>query len=229
MKQIIDYKGNKVNVITKTEAAYEAIKNDIIEGAYESGSKIVIHHIAKKYHVSEIPIREALKKLEAGGLVRNIPHAGFVVTETDFKNQNHIFEVRQLLEGQATALAAQNITGKTLRRLKSLQTRMRRICDSEFVKLAKLNYEFHETIYASCQNPTLYKLIQQVWAQAPRTRAIFSLIPQRGCASVEEHERIVSALEANDGERAKQAMLEHKARAYRLLAQTEEEKSVANF
>jgi len=209
---------------TKTEAVYEEIRTDIIEGVYEPGQKVVIQRLAKRYRVSEIPIREALKKMEAEGLVRNIPHAGFVITETDFKNQRNIFEVRQLLEGQAVALAAHHITPKTLKHLRSLQGRMEKICATEPIKLAKLNYEFHNAIYGSCQNPTLFRLIQQVWAQAPRTSSIFSLVPGRGCASVEEHGRILQALEAGNPEEAKRALLDHKERSYRILAQAEPEK-----
>src|SRR4030043_2202907 len=99
---------------TKNQLAYERLKMGIVQGNYEPGSSLLLHTIANSFGISEIPIREALKKLEAEGLVTHAPHFGFVVTEPDFKNQMEIFEVRQLLEGYATWLAASHISSETL-------------------------------------------------------------------------------------------------------------------
>jgi DNA-binding GntR family transcriptional regulator len=204
---------------TKTEMAYEAIRKGIIEGAYEPGRRMKIQALAREFGVSDIPVREALKKLEAEGLVNSIPHAGFTVTQPDFSSQQHIFEVRQLLEVHAVQLAVGNMTPEILKRLKTLQNGMKRVCKDDMVELAQLNYEFHDTIYSSCNNPTLYKLIQQVWALSARTRSIFSLMPDRGCASVEEHQRIYESLEAGDSQGAQDAFRKHKEESYKLLAE----------
>ena len=203
---------------TKNEMAYEAIKNGIVEGAYEPGKRLIIQALAKELGISDIPVREALKMLEAEGLVDHAPHAGFRVSKPDFKSQQHIFDVRQLLECHAVGLAVQNMSPETLEKLGGLQDRMRQICREDMVELAQLNYEFHDTLYKACNNPTLYKLINQVWAMSARTRSIFTLLPDRGCESVEEHQEIYRNLKAGDIEGAQKAFRVHKENSYRLLS-----------
>lgn len=85
--------------------------------------------------------------------------------------------------------------------------------------LAELNYQFHDLIYSSCQNPILYKLIQQVWAMAPRTRSIYSLIEGRALSSIQEHGNIYRHLVTGDAEGAKEALIKHKQKSYELLIQ----------
>lgn len=204
---------------TKNQLAYERLKTGIIQGDYEPGSNLLLHKIAKSFGISEIPVREALKKLEAEGLVSHAPHFGFVVTEPNFKNQGEVFEVRQLLEGYATWLAASHISSETLKKLKDLLEKMKKKTSKDMIRLAELNYQFHDLIYSSCQNLILYKLIQQVWAMAPRTRSIFSLIKGRAQSSIQEHENIYRYLVARDAERAKEALIKHKQESYDLLLQ----------
>ena len=100
-------------VKTKQQLSYENIKAAIIQGEYRPGEKLVVGTIARKLGVSNIPVREALKKLESEGLVQNTPHLSPVVAVPDFKNHAEIFATRQLLEGQATLLAAQTCRRKS--------------------------------------------------------------------------------------------------------------------
>jgi DNA-binding GntR family transcriptional regulator len=204
---------------TKNQLAYERLKIGIIQGDYEPGSNLLLHAIAKGFGISEIPVREALKKLEAEGLVSNAPHFGFIVTEPDFKNQREIFQVRQLLEGYATWLAAGHISSETFQKLKDLLEEMKKKVSKDMIRLAELNYQFHDLIYSSCQNPILYRLIQQVWTMAPRTRSIYSLIKGRAQSSIQEHENIYRHLVARDAEGAKKALIKHKQESYDLLLQ----------
>jgi len=204
---------------TKNQLAYERLKTGIIQGDYEPGSSLLLHTIANSFGISEIPIREALKKLEAEGLVSHAAHFGFVVTEPDFKNHMEIFEVRQLLEGHAAWLAASHISSETLEKLKGLLDEMKKKASKNMTHLAELNYQFHDLIYSSCENPILYRLIQQVWAMAPRTRSIFSLIKGRALSSIREHENIYRYLVARDAEGAKEALIKHKQKSYDLLFQ----------
>ena len=102
-------------VKTKTTLAYETLRHGIINGVYKPGERLVIHTVAEGFGISPIPVREALKTLEAEGLVKNTPHVGFVVTEPNFAEKNQVLEVRQLLEGQAIWLAAGRMPPKLLK------------------------------------------------------------------------------------------------------------------
>jgi DNA-binding GntR family transcriptional regulator len=204
-------------VKTKQQLSYENIKAAIVQGEYKPGEKLVVGTIARKLGVSNIPVREALKKLESEGLVQNTPHLSPVVAVPDFKNHAEIFATRQLLEGQVTLLAAQNMPPKILKKLKKILEEMKRACDTDAIKVADLNHQFHDLIFASCGNAILYKLIQQLWPICPRAKFIFPLVPSMIPVSVKEHEEIYSLLEARDPEGAKQAFLKHKQSCYDLL------------
>jgi len=201
---------------TKQQVAYEHIKKGIIRGDFLPNEKLILRTLAAKLSMSEIPIREALQRLEAEGMVQNQPHRGFLITEPDFKRHKHLFDVRQLLEGQAVYLAARAMSSRALRTLRSIHEEMKANID-DIPRLTELNYQFHDLIYASCGNPVLYNLIHQIWSSAPRTQTIFTLMKNRIGTTIEEHEAILLALETCLPEQARDALTHHKSGAYDLL------------
>ncbi|RJX32540.1 MAG: GntR family transcriptional regulator [Desulfarculus sp.] len=218
---------NKFN--TKTGVAYESLKRDIADGKYRPGEKLTISQISKELHISDIPVREALNRLESEGLVENTPHVGYKVTHPEFDKFIEVFEVRQLLEGQAAALAAKNIAPEALQEMARLLDFMGETTrQNDMDALTKLNYQFHHIIYSSCGNGVLTRLIEQVWAIYPRTRSIFIMIPERAFSVLPEHEEIYKALKNGDAERAREALLRHKQRSYDLLVNYEQNLEVAN-
>lgn len=214
---------------TKTAAAYESLKRDISDGKYGPGHKIIISQVSKELHISDIPVREALNRLESEGLVENTPHVGYKVTHPEFDQFVEVFEVRQLLEGKAAALAAQNIKSEALDELAALMESMgEATLQNDMTLLTQLNYQFHHLIYSSCGNGVLSRLIEQVWAIYPRTRSIFMIIPERAITALPEHEEIYQAIKDGDAERAKNALLRHKQLSYDLLVNYEKSLEVAN-
>lgn len=203
---------------TKTDVAYDFLKREITDGTYQPGGRIKISQVARELSVSDIPVREALNRLESEGLVEHTPHVGYKVTHPEFNKYVEVFQVRQLLEGQATALAAEAIRPEAVEELQSLVELMREATEKgNMVALAKLNYKFHHLIYSSCGNSVLIRQVEQVWAIYPRTRSIFTMIPERAITVQAEHEEIFQAIKAGDALRAKQTMFEHKQRSYDLL------------
>src|SRR5690625_4909447 len=95
--------------ITKKDFVYKNLKNEILEGGLEAGEKIIISRIAKRFEVSEIPVREALNMLRIEGLIEFSPHIGAIVSSISTKDIQEIFEIRIELEGLATRLAAISI------------------------------------------------------------------------------------------------------------------------
>jgi len=202
---------------TKNQLAYEYIKEEIVSAALPPGTRLIIHSLAKKYGISDSPVREALRKLEAEGIVTNTPHVGYIVTEPDFTELDKVFEVRQLLEGHATWLAAQRITHSALTRLKDIINDMHSCDKDDLVLFSQLNTEFHDIIYSSCGNPVLYETIKHTASMAPRTKSIFSLVNNRMHSSLKEHEIIYKYLKNGNADKAKEVLLSHKQIAYELL------------
>lgn len=207
---------------TKSAVAYENLKSEIIDGIIKPGERIIIQAVAKKYGISEIPVREALKKLEADGFVQNTPHVGVVVTLPNFENHGDLFEVRELLECRAVELAASKISQATLDELVQILEQMSQVCNDDPIAFSRLNDQFHDKIYAASGNKVLYKFIQQAWAMSPRTRSIFSLVPGETRKSLDQHKEIYACLVNKNPVKAREAMKMHKEEGFRLLSECSE-------
>lgn len=203
---------------TKSSLAYDAIKTSIIEGRYLPGQKIGISQIAKQLHMSDIPVREAMHRLGSEGLLEYAPHLGFRVSLPEFENYTDVYEVRQLLEGEAAERAAKNVSSLSLNEMKQLNEEMRVIAQGgDMTIFSALNSRFHALLFSSCGNPVLVRQIEQVGAIYPRTRAIFAMFPERTVSALHEHEEILQYFEKKDSKGAKRAYQEHMARGYALL------------
>lgn len=203
---------------TKSRLAYEAIRKSITLGQYLPGQKIGISEVARQLATSDIPVREAMQRLQAEGFLEYTPHVGFRVTRPDFHKYTDVYDVRQLLEGDAAARAAVRMTSEGLAELEALHEKMRQAAASgDSATFSDLNQSFHAAIFASSGNPVLIRQIQQVGAIYPRTHAIFVMFPQRLAAAQREHEDVIRCLERKDSDGARRAYLHHMAEGYALL------------
>ena len=202
--------------VTKQQFAYDALKGDIINGTHLPGAKLVISRIAKSLSISDIPVREALKLLEAEGIVVNRPHAGFEVTAPNFHEAREMFHVRHLLEGEATYLATKNMTPELLAVVrKNLEAMEDPATDA--VEAGKLNRKFHQAIYAACGNSYLLGILQQATANTIRAQSVYVLFPEQLQTAIKEHRGILAAIEKGDAEGARTLLWAHKEASYNLL------------
>lgn len=180
----------------KTQLAYEYILSRIENGVYGPGYRVVIDQIARELGLSIIPVREAIRQLEAEGLVEFKPYTGAVVSNVNEKEYIETLSVLAVLEGYATALGSANLTKEAINELERLNERMERALEElELERFSELNYEFHSLIYAHCGNAYLEEQIKQIWQRMKRIRAYgFTFVPQRAKASIEEHREIIRLL-----------------------------------
>lgn len=180
----------------KTQLAYEYILSRIENGVYGPGYRVVIDQIARELGLSSIPVREAIRQLEAEGLVEFKPYTGAVVSNINEKEYIETLSVLAVLEGYATALGSANLTKEAINELERLNDRMERALEElELERFSELNYEFHSLIYAHCGNAYLEEQIKQIWQRMKRIRAYgFTFVPQRAKASIEEHREIIRLL-----------------------------------
>ncbi|WJQ10204.1 GntR family transcriptional regulator [Geobacillus stearothermophilus] len=180
----------------KTQLAYEYILSRIENGVYGPGYRVVIDQIARELGLSSIPVREAIRQLEAEGLVEFKPYTGAVVSNINEKEYIETLSVLAVLEGYATALGSARVTKEAIDRLEQLNERMERALEEfEFEQFSDLNYEFHTLIYAHCGNAYLEEQIKSIWQRMKRIRAYgFTFVPQRAKASIDEHAHIIRLL-----------------------------------
>ncbi|MFE0019727.1 GntR family transcriptional regulator [Amycolatopsis sp. NPDC059021] len=198
---------------SKSQRAYQVIKARITDGDYGPGHRLVLGSLAKDLAVSPVPVREAIRLLEAEGLVRYVHNVGATVTAIDPVEYRHTMQVLAIVEGAATALAAPHVTAAGLAKAAGLNERMRD-CLTEFdpVTFTRLNHEFHEVLYERCPNPELLDAVRRAWTKLAAIReSTFSFVPERVAASVAEHDQLLDLVRSGSGAE----WIEHQARGHR--------------
>lgn len=191
----------------------DAIRSRVIDGRYVPGQRLVETDLTQEYEVSRGPLREALKRLAAEGVVDIIPHRGASVRRPSRAELDELFRVREALEGLAARLAAEHASAPDvrarLRREAELQGANRR--DFDTIDYIEDNERFHRTIFELAGSPMLDRMIQQLHMPVYRA-AFFRLFKATNRPrSVRQHLAILEAIIAGDPDRAEREMRRHVA------------------
>jgi DNA-binding GntR family transcriptional regulator len=205
---------------TKAEKVYQRIRASILSGELAPNTKIVITHLARQFGVSNIPVREALKRLEAEGLVVITPHTDTHVAAIDAQLLREIYPIRILLEGYAARLAAGRRTRADIDRFRNHIAAMdRAIRANDMTNMGRLNHGFHLDIYQVGGNRSLVGYIKDLWQKTGMAHMVFPLHPSRAKSSNREHKAIVDAIEKGDGAGAERLLAEQNERTMKILLQ----------
>jgi DNA-binding GntR family transcriptional regulator len=207
-----------VEFASKLDLAERQLLQLIASGEIGPGEPIRQSHLAERMGISPTPVREALRRLEAQGVVVLEPHRGVRVAEVEPHDMSEIYEIRAALEGLAVECAVDRMSQKQVQSVKNAQARLEEAWAAREPKLlVKFNYQFHTGIYRLSGRPRLIKLIDSLWPLFPWDS--MWTIPGRGPAIVKEHQDILDAIRDRDAARAHQAMRIHmEAGAKALLA-----------
>ncbi|MFF8700578.1 GntR family transcriptional regulator [Streptomyces albidoflavus] len=189
-----------------------AIREDIVSGVHERGSRLTEEQLARRYGVSRVPVREALRTLEAEGFVVTRRHAGACVAEPTEQEAADLLEIRMLLEPLGAARAARRRTEahlKVLRGLVRLGQERARLGEGE--DLRSLGAWFHETLAQASGSPGLTALLTQLRQKVTWMYAVDP--PAAPAESWAEHGAIVDAVARGDAERARALTAQHAERA----------------
>jgi DNA-binding GntR family transcriptional regulator len=203
---------------TKQERVYEAIRERILSGAYGPGYRVVIDTIAEEFKVSGLPVREAIRRLEAEGLVLYRRNAGAHVATADPRVFDEEMTLLAVLEGYATALAAPSLDDVAISRLKQINAEMEHaISGVDSLRFGALNQSFHAVIYDHCPSTALASMLPDVARRLDAIRrTVFVQIPYRGFTSVAEHAQLLDLIERKAPfDEVERAAREHKLNAVR--------------
>lgn len=200
--------------LSKSEQAYQALRERIDSGQYVPGFRLVLAPIAAELGVSVVPVREAIRRLEAEGLVtfeRNVGAQVALIQDTEYL---YTMETLALIEGYATALVAQTITPAQIERACAINQTMRETLEAfDPQSFTELNLEFHSVLFEDCPNLHILDLVHRGWNRLKVLRnSSFSFVPGRAQESVDEHERLLGLIERG----APLPEIEHVAREHRL-------------
>lgn len=195
---------------TMHEIAYETIRDAILNGRYQPGQRLVAEELAKDLGVSRMPVREALHRLEATGLVTLMPHRGAVVNELSESEIIEIYHIRAVLDGLATRQAAPHLTKADYDRLNALLDEMAAAAKAKDLdRVLRVNRDFHQLIWQAAHAPRLHSLLENLYDASQRFRNISVLLPGRLERLTQEHRRIAQALARGDVEKAERFAVNH--------------------
>lgn len=181
---------------SKSQDAYDWIRERITRHEYGPGYRLVLASIAAELDMSVVPVREAIRRLEAEHLVTFEKNVGARVSVVDEDQYVYTMQTLSLVEGYATRLAAPHLTDEDLDAASEINERMHRLLDHFDAHVyTQLNQQFHAVLFAACPNPHVLDLVDRGWSRLAGLRdTSFALIPSRPRHSVEEHDRIVELI-----------------------------------
>jgi len=194
--------------LTKTERATQALRDAILRGDIPTGGQLTVGELAEQLGMSPTPVREAIRILQAEGLLHQAPHhtiSAITFTEQDIVN---IFDLRAVLEALATRLATPLLTERDFARLDAILDQMRVARQAEdFPAVHRINVEWHVTIYRATGNTILLNTIQSLW-QKFLWESLWS-VGAHTATSLDQHAEILAALRARNADHAAELMATH--------------------
>ncbi|MGD9705965.1 MAG: GntR family transcriptional regulator [Acidimicrobiia bacterium] len=183
---------------SKADHAYAVIRQRVLDGATAPGDRLVIEQIAREINVSAVPVREAIRRLEAEGYVTYTRNIGPTVTSIDLDLFPETVEAVAVLEAAAIGLAAPHVTASDIERARALNDTLRTSLDDlDPIRFTHTNQLFHEVLYQRCPNRRILDMVTREWALLATTRrSAFSVIPERAASSVDEHEQLLRLIES---------------------------------
>ncbi|HET8758659.1 MAG TPA: GntR family transcriptional regulator [Solirubrobacteraceae bacterium] len=192
--------------VTLAQAAADAVREMIMLGELPVGSRIRQRELAAQLRVSRTPMREALSKLASEGLIRTDPSGQAIVCRPSVEELEELYEIRQLLEGQAAAHAAEHRRPEDVERLRRIVASLDHAPSAD--AWVRLNAEFHTALYRLAQRAELVRLIDSLRI---RTEVYVRILVETGSSdeAQQDHRDIVAALDAGDADKIRSLVHKH--------------------
>ena len=195
---------------TLSAQVYERIRAAIIQQVLPLGERLDQNKLADDLQVSLVPVREALKMLEADGLVSIIPRRGAFVTTISLKDLADLYFARQIVEGETAYHAIDRLTQDDLSSMETLAQQMREATDREDMhEFMRFNRGFHMTIYRALDNSHLVQMIEGHWERSEIYRFRYLFIAHSAQKIHAEHAAILGACRQRDRDQAKELVRQH--------------------
>lgn len=185
----------------------DILRAAILKGELKGGQQLIQADIAEQFGMSRIPVREALKQLEAEGLVKLNPNKGAIITELSADEVQEIYEIRSFLETGAIEISIMNLTAEDLNRAEEILKAIDNAPDVN--KWLELNWEFHSCLYSPANRPRLLSIINNLHVNVARYMRIYLELMNFEDKSQEEHYRILTACREKNVQEAVEIIKQH--------------------
>jgi DNA-binding GntR family transcriptional regulator len=198
---------------TSQEAVLGEIRRAIMSRELQPGERVRQEQLAERLNVSRVPVREALKVLEAEGQVTYQAHRGYTVVALSLEELEEIYLARSLLEKEMTRRAVPKVDAGLIQHLESSVARMDDFADAgDVLGYAEANWDFHFALFERAGLPRLYRITEVLWRVSEAYRGAIFTSTWLGRAR-KDHRRILEACKAGDADETITAQEEHRSNA----------------
>jgi DNA-binding GntR family transcriptional regulator len=209
-----------------TSAVAEKLRDQIIRGEIVEGAQLRQDVIAGQYHVSRIPVREALRQLHAEGLITIVPNRGAIVPELSPSDIEELFAIRALLEPEVLKLSVPRLTptdlGQAEAVLNKYMSELRR--EEHMENWGRMNWQFHSILYSRAERPHFMSIIRNVNHNGERYTRLQLYLTHGMKRANEEHHQILKLCRKNEVAAACKLLRQHIQHAGQSLKQVLEER-----
>ena len=206
---------------TTPDLIADTLRDEILRGDVPPGQALRQEELAERFGVSRLPVRDALLRLEARGLVHVYPNRGAFVISLSADEVREIYEMRILLEGDLIEHAVPRMTADDWRRIDAAKLDAERSADGP--EWVEGDWKFHRALYEPAGRPRQLAMIEQLRGTVARYSIARTTLPSRTPDWLADHDAIVEAARARSAVAAKRRLADHLRRAMGLvLAQIEE-------
>jgi DNA-binding GntR family transcriptional regulator len=175
------------------------MRSDIFHGVLVPGERITIARLAKRYGVSHLPVREALRMIEGHRLVRILPRRGALVRSVDHRVVSNIYDCRAALDSMAAGKCATQISPSQVDQLQRFAEAHRAsLAVGDSARAFAANRDFHAAIYSFADNEDALRMVQGGWELVSSLRRQFGISDRRQAQAVEEHFQLIEAYRSHN-------------------------------
>jgi DNA-binding GntR family transcriptional regulator len=190
--------------MTLRERIVESIRNAIVNGKLQPGTRIAEPELADKFGISRTPIREAFRQLESEGFISVVPRKGAIVASISPQDISNFYDLKMVLEGYAAHCAAKVLTPADIAKMETVNRQMEAASHKKDLRrILALHNEFHDIFLRACGNEKLHAIVQNMVMQFQRFRLILAM-PGRIEGSIRQHREIIEAFRKKDPDLAEE-------------------------
>lgn len=192
---------DRLDYRTLCEAVYIKVRDEILDGRLKPGQSLRQTELATRFGISRMPVRDAIRKLEADGFATIHPAAGAIVAFPNIEEFQQVCQVREVLENLAARIAVPNLTDGDIESLRQTVAQMQQASRNRDLTLwTQMDQRFHISVYQRSFNPTLLRLITALWNSTHIFRRFYYALPGQLSHAEDIHIAMMASLADRDGE-----------------------------
>ena len=195
-----------------TKLIADKLREAIVAGKMAPGERFAEDKLAASFKVSRVPLRDALRRLEAEGYVSFISHGEIAISKPTVDEVEDFYLIAGVLEGLAARLAVERATAEDISRLRELHQGLKEAYQQkDLQRYFDINGKFHNFIAEIARNERLYRLVGEMRQEIRKTRILALQLPQRLDFSMREHDQLLDAFLKRNPDLAESVVLKHLA------------------